>query len=62
MNKTTDTRIPVIRIGDQTWARSNKERANTSEEYLDEIFKPNQLSQNEAFQIEVTKHWNNPYK
>jgi hypothetical protein len=36
-------RIPPIRNADQTWARSDKEKGNTSAGHLEETFKPNDL-------------------
>jgi hypothetical protein len=40
-------RIPPIRNDDQTWDRSDKEKANTFAGHLEKTLKPNDLPQNE---------------
>jgi hypothetical protein len=41
--------------GDQTWARSDKEKANAFAGHLEKIFKPNELPQNEDIETEINK-------
>jgi hypothetical protein len=36
-------RIPLLRSVDQTWVRSDKEKANTFAGHLEKTFKPNKL-------------------
>jgi hypothetical protein len=48
-------RIPPIRNADQTWVRSDKEKANTFAGHLEKTFKPNELPQNEDLETERNK-------
>jgi adenine C2-methylase RlmN of 23S rRNA A2503 and tRNA A37 len=47
--------IPPNRKADQTWARSDKEKANTFAGHLEKSFKPNYLPQNEGLETEINK-------
>jgi hypothetical protein len=53
-------RIPPIRSADQTWARSDREKANTFAGHLEKTFKPNELPQNEVLEIEINKALKEP--
>jgi hypothetical protein len=45
---------------DKAWARSVKEKENTFVGYLEKIFKPNELPQNEDHETEINKAWKEP--
>jgi hypothetical protein len=60
--KQTTERIPPIRSANQTWARSDKVKANTLAGYLEKTFKPNEMPQNEAFRTEFNKPLKDLYK
>jgi hypothetical protein len=53
-------RIPPIRNADQTWARSDKEKANTFSGHLEKTFKPNELPQNEDLETTINKALKEP--
>jgi hypothetical protein len=49
-------RVPPVRKADQTWARSDTEKANTFAGHLEKTFKPSKLPQNEALEtIKINK-------
>jgi hypothetical protein len=47
--------IPPIRNADHTWARSDKEKANTFAEHLEKTFKSNELLQNKNLETDINK-------
>jgi hypothetical protein len=53
-------RIPPIRNDDQTWARSDQDKANTFAGHLEKTFKPNELPQNENLGTEINKALKEP--
>jgi hypothetical protein len=53
-------RIPPIRNADHTWARSDKEKANTFTGHIEKTFKSNELPQNEDFETEINKALKEP--
>jgi hypothetical protein len=53
-------RIPPIRNTYQTWARSDREKANTSAGHLERPFKPQELPQNEDLKTEINKALKEP--
>jgi hypothetical protein len=53
-------RIPSIRNAYQTWARSDKEKANTFAGHLEKTFKLNDLPQNEGLETEINKALKEP--
>jgi hypothetical protein len=52
--------MPPIRNADQTWARNDKEKANTFAGHLENTSKPNDLPQNEGHKTEINKALKEP--
>jgi hypothetical protein len=53
-------RIPQIRNADQTWARGEKEKANTFAGHLEKTIKPNDLPKNEGLETKINKALKEP--
>jgi hypothetical protein len=53
-------RIPPVRKTDQTWARSDKEKANNFAAHSKNIFISNQMSHNEELEKEINRPLEEP--
>jgi hypothetical protein len=60
--KITNTTHPTNRKGnaDQTWVRSDKEKANNFVAHLEKVFTPNEMSHNEEFEKESNRTLEKP--